>query len=155
MAALILVRLQSKYPQPSQKCRSNSLVHCSRMYKNTPYVAMHMVPTTLEIATVPLAYLTLHSLDCHATTTLLTSLFLIFENALITQLWHILLNSPLIFFTALSAFVWVGFCNKDKQEPFMDHWWAWLALTGLSLGAVISSKWVGLFTIATVGFGTI
>jgi dolichyl-phosphate-mannose-protein mannosyltransferase len=37
----------------------------------------------------------------------------------------------------------------------MDHWWAWLALTGLSLSAVISSKWVGLFTIATVGFGTI
>jgi len=28
-------------------------------------------------------------------------------------------------------------------------------LTGLSLGAVVSCKWVGLFTIATVGFSTI
>jgi len=28
-------------------------------------------------------------------------------------------------------------------------------LTGLSLGAVVSCKWVGLFTIATVGFSTV
>ena len=68
---------------------------------------------------------------------------------------HILLDSPLIFFTALTTFLWVGFCNEDKQRPFSDHWWAWLTLTGLSLGAVVSCKWVGLFTIATVGFNTV
>ena len=28
-------------------------------------------------------------------------------------------------------------------------------LTGLSLGAVVSCKWVGLFTIATIGFSTV
>jgi dolichyl-phosphate-mannose-protein mannosyltransferase len=114
-----------------------------------------MVPAVLGIGTIPLAYLTLRGLDCRATTALLASLLLIFENALVTQSRHILLDSPLVFFTALTIFLWTGFCNEDKHEPFTDRWWAWLTLTGLSLGAVVSSKWVGLFTIATVGLGTI
>ncbi|KAH9989401.1 Dolichyl-phosphate-mannose-protein mannosyltransferase-domain-containing protein [Russula compacta] len=127
----------------------------AKSYENTPYVAMRMLPATLGVATVPLAYLTLRGLDCRATTSLLASLFVIFENALITQSRHILLDSPLVFFTALTVFLWTGFCNEDKHEPFTDRWWAWLTLTGLSLGAVVSSKWVGLFTIATIGLGTI
>ncbi len=116
---------------------------------------MRMMPAMLGIATVPLAYLTLRGLDCRATTALLGSLFVIFDNALITQSRHILLDSPLVFFTALTIFLWTGFCNEDKHEPFTDRWWVWLTLTGLSLGAVVSSKWVGLFTIATIGLGTI
>lgn len=116
---------------------------------------MRMVPATMGIATVPLAYLTLRALDCRATTALLASLFITFENGLLTQSRHILLDAPLVFFTALTIFFWTGFCNEDKYEPFTDSWWAWLALSGLSLGAVVSCKWVGLFTIATIGFGTI
>ncbi|KAH9963295.1 glycosyltransferase family 39 protein [Russula dissimulans] len=126
-----------------------------KVYENTPYVAMRFLTATLGIATVPLAYLTLRGLDCRATTSLLASLFVIFENALITQSRHILLDSPLVFFTALTVFLWTGFCNEDKHEPFTDRWWTWLTFTGLALGAVVSSKWVGLFTIATVGVGTI
>jgi dolichyl-phosphate-mannose-protein mannosyltransferase len=126
-----------------------------RVYEHVPYVAMRMLPATLGVATVPLAYLTLRALDCRATTSLLGSVFIIFENALVTQSRHILLDSPLVFFTALTIFLWVGFCNEDKHQPFTESWWTWLALTGLSLGAVVSCKWVGLFTIATVGFSTV
>jgi dolichyl-phosphate-mannose-protein mannosyltransferase len=126
-----------------------------RTYDHVPYVAMRMVPATLGVATVPVAYLTLRGLDCRATTALLASLFITFENGMITQSRHILLDSPLIFFTALTIFLWVGFCNEDKHEPFTESWWTWLALSGLSLGAVVSCKWVGLFTIATVGISTI
>ncbi|KAI0092678.1 glycosyltransferase family 39 protein [Irpex rosettiformis] len=122
---------------------------------NVPYVAMRLLPALLGVATVPLAYITLRALDCRATTALLASLFITFENGLITQSRHILLDSPLIFFTALTTFLWIGFCNEDKQEPFTDSWWTWLALTGLSLGATVSCKWVGLFTIATIGLGTL
>ena len=116
---------------------------------------MRMVPATFGVATVPVAYLTLRALDCRATTALLASLLITFENGMITQSRHILLDSPLIFFTALTIFLWAGFCNEDKHEPFTDSWWAWLVLSGLSLGAVVSCKWVGLFTIATVGISTI
>lgn len=116
---------------------------------------MRLVPALLGVATVPLAYVTLRALDCRATTALLASLFITFENGLITQSRHILLDSPLIFFTALTTFLWTGFCNEDKQQPFTESWWVWLALTGLSLGATVSCKWVGLFTIATIGLGTL
>ncbi|KAG5723925.1 Dolichyl-phosphate-mannose--protein mannosyltransferase 1 [Termitomyces sp. T112] len=126
-----------------------------KMYERVPYVAMRMVPATLGVATVPLAYLTLRQLDCRATTALLVSLFITFENGLITQSRLILLDSPLIFFTALTIFFWTGFSSEDKHKPFTSSWWTWLTLTGLSLGAVVSCKWVGLFTIATVGVSTV
>ncbi|KAH9927864.1 mannosyltransferase 1 [Amylocystis lapponica] len=127
----------------------------AKVYEHVPYVAMRMVPAILGVATVPISYLTLRGLDCRATTALLASLFITFENGMITQSRHILLDSPLIFFTALTVFLWTGFCNEDKHEPFTETWWAWLVLSGLSLGAVVSCKWVGLFTIATIGFSTI
>ncbi|KAG6811963.1 hypothetical protein H0H92_005067 [Tricholoma furcatifolium] len=126
-----------------------------KFYENVPYVAMRMVPATLGVVTVPLTYLTLRALDCRATTALLTSLFITFENGLVTQSRHILLDSPLIFFTSLTVFSWCGFTNEDKHRPFTKSWWKWLTLTGLSLGAVVSCKWVGLFTIATIGVSTI
>ncbi|KAI6151530.1 glycosyltransferase family 39 protein [Pisolithus tinctorius] len=124
-------------------------------FVNVPYVAMRMVPATLGVATIPLAYLTLRGLDCKASTALLASLFLTFENGLVTQSRHILLDSPLVFFTALTIFLFVGFSNEDSHRPFSEQWWTWLVLTGLSLGAVVSCKWVGLFTIATVGVCTV
>ncbi|KAF8522321.1 glycosyltransferase family 39 protein [Gautieria morchelliformis] len=127
-----------------------------KIYESVPYVMMRLLPATLGVALVPVTYLTIRALDCRATTALLGALFVTFENGLITQSRHILLDSPLIFFTALSTFFWVGFSNEnDKGEPFSEVWWAWLTLTGLALGAVVSCKWVGLFTIATVGISTI
>lgn len=116
---------------------------------------MRLLPAVMGVAVVPITYLTIRALECDAITAVLGSLFITFENGLVTQSRHILLDSPLIFFTALSTFFWVGFSNEDKAEPFTDSWWAWLVLTGLSLGAVASCKWVGLFTIATIGLGTI
>ncbi len=116
---------------------------------------MRMLPALAGVATVPLAYLTLRALDCRVTTALLASLFITFENGLITQSRHILLDSPLVFFTSLATFAWTGFCNENYYEAFTEDWWIWLIMTGLSLGAVVSCKWVGLFTIATVGLGTL
>jgi dolichyl-phosphate-mannose-protein mannosyltransferase len=118
---------------------------------------MRLLPAIMGVAVVPITYLTLRALDCRATTSLLGALLVTVENGLITQSRHILLDSPLLFFTALTIFFWVGFSNEDRESPrhFSEQWWAWLTLTGLSLGAVASCKWVGLFTIATIGCGTI
>ncbi|EIW81774.1 glycosyltransferase family 39 protein [Coniophora puteana RWD-64-598 SS2] len=127
----------------------------AKPFENVPYVAMRLVPAMLGVATVPISYLTLRALDCRATTSLLAALFITFENGLVTQSRYILLDSPLVFFTALTALCFVVFSNEDRREPFSDRWWVWLAFTGLSLGAVVSCKWVGLFTIATVGVCTV
>ncbi|BGP17531.1 hypothetical protein JCM10213_004073 [Rhodosporidiobolus nylandii] len=131
--------------------------------EHVPYIAMRLLPATLGLALIPLSYLTLRALHLRPATALLGALFLTFENGLTTQSRFILLDSPLIFFTALSVFFWIGFSNendlaRDKRGtvgPFSRRWWIWLTLTGLSLGAVVSCKWVGLFTIATVGVYTL
>ncbi|KAJ9109787.1 hypothetical protein QFC20_003203 [Naganishia adeliensis] len=131
---------------------------------HVPYVTMRLLPALLGVAVVPLAYLTLRTgFGTRRTTALLAGLLITFENGLITQFRLILLDSPLIFFTALTAYFWVRFANLDaatttpgKLSPaFTREWWTYLLLTGLSLGAVVSCKWVGLFTIATVGVCTV
>lgn len=128
----------------------------AKPFENVPYILMRLLPATLGVGLVPLTYLTLRGLECRATTALLGSLLVTFENGLVTQSRLILLDSPLLFFTGLSTFLWVSFSNEnDKGEPFSRQWWIWLTLTGLSLGAVVSCKWVGLFTIATIGLATI
>jgi dolichyl-phosphate-mannose-protein mannosyltransferase len=116
---------------------------------------MRLLPATLGIGLVPIAYLTMKALDLRTTSAVLGSLFITFENGLVTQSRLILLDSPLVFFTGLTIFFWVGFTNENKHKPFTENWWVWLTLSGLSLGAVVSCKWVGLFTIATVGCSTI
>jgi len=80
------------------------------------------------------------------------------ENGLITQSRLILLDSPLVAFTAFTALAWTSFLNVHEQgasKAFGPNWWLWLAMTGLGLGATVSVKWVGLFTIAWVGSLTV
>jgi dolichyl-phosphate-mannose-protein mannosyltransferase len=74
--------------------------------------------------------------------------------ALLTISRFILLDSMLLFFTALSAFCLVTFRNF-RHDPFSDGWWFWMAATGASIGCVTSIKWVGLFAIALVGLNTV
>lgn len=118
---------------------------------------MRFLPAILGVAVVPLTFLTLRTIGCGVTSALLGASFILFENGNITQSRHILLDSPLIFFTALTVFFWVSFNKEDRhrERAFSDEWWIWLSLSGLSLGAVVSCKWVGLFTIATVGADTL
>jgi len=156
----LMARLISK-KSPSMLLRyriMSSLTDQHRMYDHaTPYVSMRFLPASMGIATVPLAFLTLRALGCGATSALLGAVFIMFENGNITQSRHILLDSPLIFFTAVAIFCWVSFNNEDRERDhaFSDEWWLWLLLTGVALGAVVSCKWVGLFTIATIGLDTI
>ena len=64
--------------------------------------------------------------------------------------------------------MWINFHNQQRKlnenirsepdlakRPFQFWWWVWLAMTGLALGLTVSCKWVGLFTIATIGVSTV
>lgn len=77
------------------------------------------------------------------------------DNALLTISKFILLDSILLFFTALSAFCLVTFRNYQRILPLGEDWWFWMFFTGVSIGCVASVKWVGLFAIALVGLHTI
>jgi dolichyl-phosphate-mannose-protein mannosyltransferase len=120
---------------------------------------MRSLPAIFGILLIPTSYLTLRALSCTITTSLLAALLITFENALVAQSRLILLDSPLILFTATTILFFARFANEDNValggKPFGKAWWRWLAMSGLSLGAVASCKWVGLFTIATVGLATV
>ncbi|CAG8953972.1 hypothetical protein HYFRA_00009071 [Hymenoscyphus fraxineus] len=119
-----------------------------------PYVAMRMLPAICGILLVPTMFLTLKASGCRTLTAALGSSLIIFENGLLTQARLILLDSPLMIMTAFTALSFTSFTNQHEQGPtraFQPTWWFWLAMTGFGLGATVSVKWVGLFTIAWVG----
>ncbi|KAL1637457.1 Dolichyl-phosphate-mannose--protein mannosyltransferase 1 [Neofusicoccum ribis] len=123
-----------------------------------PYVAMRLLPAILGVMTIPTMFLTLKAYGTQTNIAALGAGLLIFENGFVTQSRLILLDSPLVIFTAFTALMWTLFTNQHEQGPskaFKPAWWTYLALTGLGLGATASVKWVGLFTIAWVGSLTI
>jgi len=119
-----------------------------------PYVAMRLLPAIMGVLVVPTIYLTLRASGCKMVTAAMGAGLIIFENGLVTQSRLILLDSPLVIFTAITALAWTSFTNQHELGPkyaFTPSWWFWLAATGFGLGATASVKWVGLFTIAWVG----
>ena len=61
----------------------------------------------------------------------------------------------LLFFTSLTCMCFCYFRNQQRTDPLGFDWWVWLILTGISLGCVLSIKWVGLFAITLVGLFTL
>ncbi|KAN0072254.1 Dolichyl-phosphate-mannose-protein mannosyltransferase domain containing protein [Elaphomyces granulatus] len=123
-----------------------------------PYVAMRLLPAILGVLTAPLMFLILKVTGCRTATAVMGAVLVTFENALTTQSRFILLDSPLVFCTALTVLSFSCFTNQQEQGPskaFRGPWWLWLTATGICLGATASVKWVGLFTIAWVGTLTI
>ncbi|KAH9468532.1 hypothetical protein Pst134EA_009070 [Puccinia striiformis f. sp. tritici] len=124
-----------------------------------PYLQMRLLPGLLGVLIVPISYLTLRMLNLRPLSSSLGSILIIFENGLTTQSRLILLDSPLLFFTSLTIFFHVGFCQEDtknnRDKVLERNWWFWLMSTGLCLGLILSSKWIGLFTIAWIGLVTI
>ncbi|GMG14605.1 unnamed protein product [[Candida] boidinii] len=115
---------------------------------SVPYVLMRQLPALLGVGTVVLCYLTLRVSGVHQFIAFFTSALLIVENANITVSRYILLDSPLIFFIAASAY---SLKKLEIAKPFSFTWYKALIASGISLGLSISSKWVGLFTIAWAG----
>ncbi|KAF9923312.1 hypothetical protein FBU30_006633 [Linnemannia zychae] len=119
-----------------------------------PYVAMRMLCGLMGVAVVPMAFYTIKNSGHSLHASILAAVLVLFENSIVTQSRLILLDSPLIFFTAFTALAWTNF-HSQRKDPFSDDWFLWLFLTGLGLGLSGSVKWVGLFIIATIGTSTI
>ncbi|KAJ9155344.1 Dolichyl-phosphate-mannose--protein mannosyltransferase 1 [Pleurostoma richardsiae] len=119
-----------------------------------PYVAMRLFPAICGILLAPTMFFTLKAVGCRTSTAAMGAGLIIFENGLLTQARLILLDSPLMIATAFTAMAFSSFTNQHELGPshaFSASWWFWLVMTGLGLGATVSIKWVGLFTIAWVG----
>ncbi|KAJ2645020.1 Protein O-mannosyltransferase 2 [Coemansia sp. RSA 1694] len=102
---------------------------------------------------VPFAYQTCRYLGFTRPFACMAASFVLFDNALCVMSRFILLDAPLLCFTAMSLLAYAAF-TAYRDQPFSLEWWRWLGFTGLSLGLVVSSKWIGLFAIALVGLLT-
>ncbi|KAI9286922.1 glycosyltransferase family 39 protein [Umbelopsis sp. AD052] len=120
-----------------------------------PHVPIRVFCATFGVLTIPIAYLTIRAAGFSKLAGLMAAIFVCFENGFVTNHRLILLDAPLLFFTATTALCWLNFQNQNHRKPFGFWWWFWQIGTGVSLGAVASIKWVGLFTIATIGLQVI
>lgn len=116
--------------------------------EDVPYVLMRAFPALLGVGTVLMAYLTVRASGCRPATALATAALLAVENSNVTISRYILLDSPLLFFIATAVYATKRF---EVQVPFSFSWYKSLVAAGIALGLAVSSKWVGLFTIAWVG----
>lgn len=81
-------------------------------------------------------------------------LILALDTSLVLQSRLLLLDAQLIFWVVASVFAWSRF-RGQRQVPFGMRWFAWLALTGISLGCALGVKMVGLLTVGTIGLATV
>ncbi|KAH3667403.1 hypothetical protein OGAPHI_003052 [Ogataea philodendri] len=118
---------------------------------NVPYVLMRQLSAVLSVGTVVLLYLTLRTTGAKPIVAFLSSALLVLENANVTISRFVLLDSPLLFFIAATAY---SASKLNIETPLSWNWWKSLVLTGTCLGFACSSKWVGLFTLVWVGAAT-
>ncbi|KAI9595410.1 Dolichyl-phosphate-mannose-protein mannosyltransferase-domain-containing protein [Syncephalis fuscata] len=118
------------------------------------YPAMRLFLAIFGALLVPLAYGTAIELGFSKRGAFFAGLLVLCENSLLVISRFILLDSMLLFFTALSVYGLAGF-HSERHQPFSFDWWAWLLFSGVSIGLVSSVKWVGLFSVALLGLYTL
>ncbi len=122
--------------------KENSVSFIGDLYKDNVFW-LRFVPALFGALLVPLVFLFLKKLTHSSKTAILGGLFVLFDNALLTQSRFILLDSQLVFFIIFSLFSFFSWLESKK-------WW-WLILTGLSSGMAISVKWTGASTLLAIG----
>ncbi|KUL84819.1 hypothetical protein ZTR_07243 [Talaromyces verruculosus] len=117
------------------------------------YTFMRVFNAFFGAVCVPLAYYTARELNFRRPTVWLVTLMVLFENSYATISRFILLDSMLLCFTFTTVLCWARF-HRLRNQSFSVEWFAWLFLTGVSIGCVCSIKLVGLFCTALVGLHT-
>ncbi|KAF9972987.1 hypothetical protein BGZ73_003837 [Actinomortierella ambigua] len=122
-----------------------------RLYpKNVPFIGLRLFTAMCGVGLVPISYWTIRRAGFSTQAAIICALLVTFENALITQSRFILLDAPMMLFMGYTMLAWISFYNY-RNRPFSRGWWLWLVQTGFGLFLSSSVKWVGLFTITTVG----
>ncbi|KAI9235046.1 MAG: Dolichyl-phosphate-mannose-protein mannosyltransferase-domain-containing protein [Podila humilis] len=109
-----------------------------------PFTTMRVLTATMGALVPPMAFMTLKSSGQSVSTATMAALLITLDNALTTHSRLIALDSPLLFFSALSILSWNMF---NKHSP---RWWSWLLITGVAVGGAMSTKLSGALTAVTV-----
>uniref|UniRef100_A0A672GPI6 Protein O-mannosyl-transferase 1 n=1 Tax=Salarias fasciatus TaxID=181472 RepID=A0A672GPI6_SALFA len=105
--------------------------------------SLRLLPAVCGSLCVPLVYLLTLELKFSHLSAVGAAVLLLLENALIVQSRFMLLESVLIFFVLLAFFSYLRFHNGPHSS-----WsrYAWLLLSGVSCGAAVGVKYMGLFS---------
>ncbi|KAG0273522.1 hypothetical protein BGZ95_010675 [Linnemannia exigua] len=117
---------------------------------NVPFIGMRMFAAACGVGLIPISYLTIKRSGHSTQAAITTAILVTFENALITQNRFMTLDAPMMLFMGYTLLAWVNFYNH-RNRPFTRGWWTWLLQTGVGLFLSSSVKWVGSFTIVTIG----
>lgn len=116
------------------------------------YVTMRAFNALFSAAVTPVAYWSAKWMGYQLLTVHLITLMVTLESSFVTLGKFILLDSILLFFTATTFLCMVKLYQlKTRKLELTTQWYAWMVLTGLSIGCVCSVKWVGLFVTVLVG----
>lgn len=120
------------------------------------YTKMRIFQAFFSTLCTPLAYFTAKETGLSLPSVWLFTIMVAFELSYVTLGKFILLDSPLLFFTATTFFAMTKFnAVNNVGVDFSRKWWKWLLLNGVSIGLVCSTKMVGLFVTSLVGIYTI
>lgn len=122
----------------------------SYVENSIPYIPLRAFSAILGTLTVTLMFEILKECNYSVWTCILGSAIVAFDNAHVAETRLILLDATLVISIAASLYCYVRFA-KTRKQPFSVEWYKWLALTGLSLSCVISTKYVGVLTFFSVG----
>ncbi|KAK3825990.1 MAG: MIR motif-containing protein [Benniella sp.] len=80
-------------------------------------------------------------------------LSLVSENTIATQSCHVIVESPLVVFSAFTAFAWNSF--EQNSAPFSADWFKWLFFTGVGLGLSTDRTRVNIFSSVIIQLSTL
>ncbi|SCV99628.1 LAFE_0A07382g1_1 [Lachancea fermentati] len=118
------------------------------------FVFMRRFNAVFGALCTPVVYFTARNMGFSLLTTYLLTLMVTLELTYVTLSKFILLDSMLLFFTAVT-FYCVTKLHTLRTQQFTREWSLWMLLSGLSVGCVCSVKWVGLFITLVMGIYTI
>nr|XP_045624410.1 protein O-mannosyl-transferase 2-like [Procambarus clarkii] len=117
------------------------------------YVAMRSMMGVMGSALVSLSFLLVWELSSSLRAAFLAALCVLTDTFLQRLNTLILLDPPLLVAILASIYGITKFHNQ-RHRSWSLVWWWWMVFTGISLGTVMSIKYVGVFTVAYVGLHT-
>ncbi|RWS24389.1 protein O-mannosyl-transferase 1-like protein, partial [Leptotrombidium deliense] len=114
---------------------------------NVPLKSLRFIPALCGSLIVPLVYQICIEIGLNPSTAILASLFVIFENSLLTQSRFILIDTILILLLLIGVYAFLKF---RKKVLFSKSWFVWLFVSSTSLTLAVCVKFIGFAYLSLV-----
>ena len=123
----------------------------SYLEDEVPYVQYRMLSVIFGTSTIVVVFEIMRLTHHSPAACFMTACLLVFDNAHVLISRVMMLDSFLLFAIFSSYLCYFKFMGC-RRHPFGIMWYIWLMMTGFFLSCAVSTKYVGLFTYATIGF---